>query len=136
MSEPVIQASTSSQPIRKPLDARQLALARQAQSTRGRLDQVAAELGLANEEEALKAVAAALGLEFVDLSSTKPDLGLLRRFPIKLIHRHNVFPLRLEEESLVLAIGNPFNLDAVDAVGAATGQSVLPVVVFPTSWPS
>jgi general secretion pathway protein E/type IV pilus assembly protein PilB len=131
MSEPVIQASASSPPALKRLDARQLALARQAQSTRGRLDQVAAELGAANEEESLKAVAASLGLEFVELTSTKIDLGLLRRFPIKLIHRYNVFPLRLEEGSLVLAIGNPFNLDAVDAVGAATGQSVLPVLTFP-----
>jgi general secretion pathway protein E/type IV pilus assembly protein PilB len=131
MSEPVIQASASSPPALKRLDARQLALARQAQSTRGRLDQVAAELGVANEEESLKAVAASLGLEFVELTSTKIDLGLLRRFPIKLIHRYNVFPLRMEEGSLVLAIGNPFNLDAVDAVGAATGQSVLPVLTFP-----
>jgi general secretion pathway protein E/type IV pilus assembly protein PilB len=131
MSEPVIQASASPQPVVKRLDAHQLALARQAQSTRGRLDQVAAELGTANEEESLKAVAAALGLEFVELGGTKIDLGLLRGFPIKLIHRYNVFPLRVEDGSLVLAIGNPFNLEAVDAVGAATAQSVLPVLAFP-----
>ena len=97
---------------------------------------MAAELGLANEEEALQAVAAALGLEFVELSSTKPDLGLLRRFPIKLIHRHNVFPLRLEEESLVLAIGNPFNLDAVDAVARRPVRACCRWWCFPTSWPS
>jgi general secretion pathway protein E/type IV pilus assembly protein PilB len=131
MSEPVIQASASTEPVAKRLDSRQLALARQAQSARGRLDQVAAELGAADEEQALRAVGAALGLEFVDLTSTKLDLGLLRKFPIKLIHRYSVFPLRVEEDSLVLAVGNPFNLDAVDAVGAAAGQSVLPVLALP-----
>lgn len=32
---------------------------------------------------------------------------------------------------MVVAMGNPFDLPAMDAVSAATGQSVLPVVVLP-----
>ena len=97
---------------------------------------MAAELGAADEEQALRAVGAALGLEFVDLTSTKLDLGLLRKFPIKLIHRYSVFPLRVEEDSLVLAVGNPFNLDAVDAVGAAAGRACCRCWRCRTSWPS
>ena len=113
------------------LGARRMQLAREAQAADGRLSRVAAELGFDGEEDALQAVGEAMGLEFVDLSETDVDLSLLQEFPIKLIHRHGVFPIRLEEGSLVVATGNPFELHALDAVGATTGRSVLPVLALP-----
>ena len=113
------------------LDARQLLVAREAQVRDGRLDQAAAELGFDSEEQALRAVGESLGCDFVDLASAKIDLSLLESFPLKLIHRHGVFPIRREDGSLVVAVGNPFDLHAVDAVSAATGLSVLPVVALP-----
>jgi len=45
------------------LDTRQLTVARQAQASRGRLDRLAEQLGLAAEEEALRAVGESLGLD-------------------------------------------------------------------------
>jgi len=121
-----------------PLDTRtgllgpqQMRLAHEAQAADGRLDQVALQLGFASEEEALRAVGKTLGLELVDLAAAKIDLTLLEDFPIKLIHRYGVFPLRREGDSLVVATGNPFDLHAVDAVSAATGTSVLPVLALP-----
>ena len=113
------------------LDPRQLALAREAQATDGHLGHVAAELGCENEGEALALVAETLGLEVIDLASTEVDLSLLEGFPLRLIHRHGVFPIRTEQGSLVVATGNPFDLHALDAVGAATGKSVLPVLAAP-----
>lgn len=113
------------------LGTRRMQLAREAQAADGRLSRVAAELGFDGEEDALQAVGEAMGLEFVDLSETEVDLSLLQEFPIKLIHRHGVFPIRLDEGSLVVATGNPFELHALDAVGAATGRSVLPVLALP-----
>ncbi|NUQ62645.1 MAG: Flp pilus assembly complex ATPase component TadA [Pirellulales bacterium] len=113
------------------LDARQLQLAREAQAAHGRLSQVAADLNFATEEDALRAVAESLGMDYIDLSAAKVDLSLLEGFPIKLIHRYGVFPLKYEDGSLVLATGNPFDLQAVDAVSAATCVSVVPVVVLP-----
>ncbi len=88
------------------------------------------KLGFLSEESAL-AVGNTLGMEMVDLAKTKIDLGALESFPIKLIHRHMVFPLGADGDSLLLAIGNPFDLHALDAVGAATGRSVVPVVALP-----
>jgi general secretion pathway protein E/type IV pilus assembly protein PilB len=97
------------------------------------LIQLAAELGFATptEEDALRALSDAMGMEVVDLNTARVDPALLKNFPIKLIHRYTVFPLRMEEGSLVLAISNPFDLHAVDAVGAALGVSVLPVLAVP-----
>jgi len=90
-----------------------------------------AELGLCSEEEALRGVAESLGCPFAEGASLQVDPSLLRDFPIKLIHRYRVFPVRREEDSLLVATSNPFDLEALDAVSAATGLSVLPVVTPP-----
>ena len=113
------------------LGARELDLARRAQQTDGRIDGVALELGFATEEEALAAVGRALGMELVDLATVRIDLSLLEDFPIKFIHRYGVFPIGRRAGSLVVATGNPFDLHALDAVSAAVGMSVLPVVALP-----
>jgi general secretion pathway protein E len=110
------------------LDERQLRLAREALSTDGRLDRAAAELGFAGEDEALAAVGEALGLELIDLAKTEIDLPLLRQFPVKLIHQYGVFPVRLQDDALVVATGDPFDLHALDAASAATGRSIVPVL--------
>ena len=114
------------------LDARKLKIAREAQAQDGGLQRVATELGFDTEESALRAVGQALGMDMVDLTKTTTDPEVLRRFPVKLIHRHEVFPIRHDGQSLVLAIGDPFDLHALDAVGAATGMSIVPVVAVPS----
>src|SRR6476646_11529579 len=58
-----------------------------------RLDVAAVDLGLVTEEAALRALGDEVGIPFVDLESQKIDLNLLRGFPLKLIHRHSLFPL-------------------------------------------
>ena len=113
------------------LDARQMRMAAEAQSSDGSLRLVAADLGFDSEEEALRAVSHSLGLAMVDLTAIKIEPAVLKDFPFKLIHRYNVFPLRVQDGSLMVATGNPFDLASVDAVTAATGLSVLPVVAPP-----
>ncbi len=114
------------------LDARKLKIAREAQARDGSLQLVARELGFDDEDTVLAAVGQSLGMDMIDLTKITPDLEVLRRFPIKLIHRHMVFPIESDGESLVLAIGDPFDLHALDAVGAATGLSIIPVVALPS----
>ena len=113
------------------LDAHEFQIAREAQNSHGSLDKVVVTLGFPTEELAVQSVAATLGLDFVDLSTVEPDLSLLRGFPVKLIHRYGVFPLRQSETGLVVVTGNPFDLHALDAVSTAAGCSVIPVVALP-----
>jgi general secretion pathway protein E/type IV pilus assembly protein PilB len=110
------------------LDERQLRLAREALSTDGRLDRAAGELGFASEDDALAAVGEALGLELIDLANAEIDLALLGQFPVKLIHQYRIFPVRMQDDSLVVATGDPFDLHALDAASAATGRSIVPVL--------
>ena len=110
------------------IDERQLERARLAQNDGVRLDQVVVELGLVSEEAALKALGEEVGIDFIDLSEIDVDRQLLARFPQKYIHRSNLFPIRQENGTLVVATSDPFNLYPLDDLGAATGQNVVPVL--------
>jgi len=113
------------------LGPRQLDMARAALESDGRLDQLALELGFAAEEDLFRAIGEALGMEFLDLATAKIDASALANFPIKFIHRYSVFPICRKHNSLVVASGNPFDLHALDAISAAVGMSVIPVVALP-----
>jgi len=113
------------------LAAHELQQLREAQRTPGQLSQVVSILGLGSMDEAWRIISHTLGLELIDLSKIEVDLSLLQSFPLKAIHRYGVFPLYKEGDSLVVVTGNPLDLQAIDAVGALVGESVIPVVAMP-----
>jgi type II secretory ATPase GspE/PulE/Tfp pilus assembly ATPase PilB-like protein len=110
------------------LDDRQLALVREALASGQRMEQAVAALSFLNEDNALVAVAEALGLETIDLAHTEIDRSLLEKFPIKLIHQYQIFPVAWRDDALLVATSDPCDLHALDAVSAATGWSVTPVL--------
>lgn len=84
--------------------------------------------GLVEEEDALKALGEALGMDYVDLRNAEVDLEVVKSFPQKLIYRHNLFPLSRVNGSLTLATADPLDVYALDEAGAATGLAIVPVV--------
>jgi len=84
--------------------------------------------GAVREDVALRAVAEAVGLEFVDLRDANIDPSLLQAVPQRLIFRQMLFPLRRENGSLVVATSDPFDIYPLDEVSAATGLAVHPVL--------
>jgi general secretion pathway protein E/type IV pilus assembly protein PilB len=109
------------------LSPEQLKRCRQLLETE-QVDQIAYEFGFSDEQQCLAALGNAVGLDIVDLSKVEPDAAALTGFPVRLIHRHNVFPIGRSGGMLTLAVGNPFDVQAVDAVSAATGETVTPVL--------
>ena len=95
------------------------------------LEGILAETQCETAEELLANVAASLGLRFVDLSTIQFDRSLLDEFPIKLVHRYQVFPIAKNADSLTVATSNPFELHAIDAVSSATDCRVITVVAQP-----
>jgi general secretion pathway protein E/type IV pilus assembly protein PilB len=91
----------------------------------------AIELGYVSEENALRAVGDAVGLDYVDLTGEEDEDELRRlveSFPQKLIYRQTLFPIRRSNGTLVVATADPFDLYPLDEVSAATGLSVIPVL--------
>jgi len=111
-----------------PLDSKQLERAREIQSQDGGLARFADEAGFASGDVAVAALAAALGLDWIDLTAAPVDRALLDTVPVRLIHRYRIFPVASSGDSLTIAIANPFDIDSADAVGAATGLCVTAVV--------
>jgi len=56
------------------------------------------------------------------------DLSLLKEVPQKLMHKHVLFPIRREGDTLFVATSDPFDLYSIDAISAVTGLVVEPVL--------
>lgn len=110
------------------LSAEQLDTARVGGMDGVRLLEAVVGRGFVTEEAALRAVGEEVGLDFIDLATAEVDLGLLKIFPQRLIHRQSLFPVKRSNGSLTVATSDPFDLYPLDEVSAATGLSVIPVL--------
>ncbi|MBX3440628.1 MAG: type II/IV secretion system protein, partial [Planctomycetaceae bacterium] len=107
----------------------ELRRARDLYKADGHFEQFAFEQNAEHEQDVIERIADALGLLSADLTSVQADSSLVSRFPVKLIHRHGIFPLRMTDGVLELALADPFDTQAIDAASAAVGLSVIPVLV-------
>jgi general secretion pathway protein E/type IV pilus assembly protein PilB len=96
------------------------------------LGDLALDFGLADEVELFQSLAVTLDLPFVPPGKLEAESDMLEVVPARLVHRYGVFPLAVEDQLLRLAVSDPFNVSALDAVAAATGLGVSPVVCVPT----
>ena len=105
-----------------------LSRAFQARTNGSRVDQMAVELGFVGEADALRALGAETGVEFIDLEATAVDLELLGPFPPRLIHRHGLFPIERRLGAIVVATSDPLDLYPLDEASAALGCPIVPVL--------
>ena len=115
------------------LNAVQMRIARQGFLEDERLLQPTLnQLGARTEEIALAGIAKKLGIKVVNLAASELPEDVLDAFPIKIIHRRNVFPLGVQPDgALYVATCNPFDLSAVDEISVAVGKPTVPVIAPP-----
>src|SRR6202158_4241995 len=89
------------------------------------------EKGFCKEEIILPLLAEELGMELVDLSNRIVEQATLESMPMKLVHRHTLMPLSRENGSMVVATGDPFDVNALDELQTITGLQVIPVLASP-----
>jgi general secretion pathway protein E/type IV pilus assembly protein PilB len=89
------------------------------------------ERGLVKEEDVFAAMAEEFDLELVDLTKVTVEPETLRSVPLKLVHRHNLFPLSRSNGSLVVATGDPYAVNALDELQTVTGLKIKPVLANP-----
>ena len=93
-----------------------------------RFDQAVIDMGLLTEEETLRALADELGMKFVELKNFSVDRDLLSQFPTSTIYRHSLLPLRRDNGRVEVATSDPFDLEALDELGAVSGLRLDPVL--------
>ena len=95
------------------------------------LSSVTSEFGFLTDLQALQSVAHSLGMSVVDLSKETIDRSILEGFPVRLLHRHGIFPIDRSPASIRIVMSNPFDVQAADAVSADTGLFVMTSLALP-----
>ncbi|WP_104165816.1 GspE/PulE family protein [Cryobacterium sp. N22] len=84
--------------------------------------------GVISEAQFAKARAAQVNLPFVELTDYPVDRLAVALVPVSVCRRHEVLPILIDGNRLVLAMVDPGNVFAVDDVRAASGMRVTQVV--------
>jgi type IV pilus assembly protein PilB len=104
------------------------ALAQQA-STGERLGHALVSMGLTTPDAIARAVADQLGIEYINVAALTISDDVLTSLPEAVIRRHQVIPIREEENSLVLGMVDPLDVLALDDVRRATTREVIPAAI-------
>ncbi len=78
------------------------------------LGKILVEKGYVNEEDILSVLSVQLGMKEVDLSKVKIPKDLLDRVPGAIAKAYKIMPVRMEGNALVVAMGDPMNVQILD----------------------
>ena len=108
------------------------ALAKQKLQPGKRLGEVLVELGIVSEIAIGQTLARKIGLEFMDLRTLTMQSSAVSEIPSKVIQEYTVFPIRSDDFSITVAMGDPLSADALDALRFSTRKRIVEVVAAPS----
>jgi type IV pilus assembly protein PilB len=104
----------------------------QATAERGRLGRslgrVLVDLGMVTEAQLVAALAAQIGMPFVDLGDYPVDGSAVAAFPSAVARRYTALGIGFEDGRIVVAMADPANIVALDDIRSITGRDVKPVI--------
>jgi len=92
------------------------------------LGQLLLSLGHINKTDLARALAQRLRLDFIELTERDVDKGVATLVEQKVLRKHGVVPLRLENNRLLVAMSDPTNIHALEDLVMISGYPVTPVV--------
>lgn len=98
------------------------------QSQGVRLGQALIDLGFLTESQMIKSLSEQLGVQYVNLSSYRVDPAVLSLVPAEVAWNYHVFPLFRIRDRLTVAMVNPLDVFAIDALTRKTKMKIEPVV--------
>lgn len=96
--------------------------------TKRRLGEVLVDGGVITEEELIEALQTQLGIDFIDLSQVDFDPELVHVISKNVARTYTVVPVKTTPDEVYLAMADPLNFVAIEAVKAATRKRVIPMV--------
>lgn len=109
------------------ITAEQLATAREARADE-RIDRSLIQMGMVSEDDVLRAFSTEFGIPYIDLKTITVDEELLVEFPTSSIYRHSLLPLYRENGHVVVATGDPLDLEGLDELSTLSGLKLEPVI--------
>jgi predicted nucleic acid-binding Zn-ribbon protein len=104
------------------------ALQEQQEHPQRRLGALLVELGHTESDVIAQVLACQLRLPFVHLEQDVPEEIAIRLVSGRLCRHHHCVPVRIKDESVILAMSNPLDLIAIEDIELATSRRVDPVV--------
>lgn len=108
-------------------DQLQQALQLQKQGKK-RLGTVLIDSGMISQKQLIEALEMQLGIEFVDLSKVSIPSELSHAFSRNIAKRYGVVPVAAAKDELHIAMSDPLNFVAIEAVKTATRKRVIPMI--------
>jgi type IV pilus assembly protein PilB len=94
----------------------------------GRLGSILVRLGLVSEDRVLRGLSAQLRTPSANLSTRRCPGGVIGLMPEALMERYEAYPVGVEGGRLVLAMADPTDLSAIQALEFRIGVSIRAVV--------
>jgi type IV pilus assembly protein PilB len=88
-------------------------------------------LEFVRKSDVIKALANQFGMEFVSLSGHEVDKELLDLIPGEVAQRYKIVPVYRMESTIVVALGDPLDVETVDALRYVLKQDISAVVALP-----
>jgi len=116
---------------RHPVEEQILEEARQEANTEGvPLTRVLVERSVVSSDEMTLAFSEYLNMPPISLEHFSPDKTVLDAIPRDVMARHSMIPVAASGRLLTVALGDPFDVLAVDAARQHTGYAIIPVVAW------
>ena len=103
-----------------------------ARETDEALESVLTKLGIVSEQDMATAFSCSLGLPRVRLADVHPDVAICSTLSIQFLRRFRILPFASEGQRLDVAMANPLDTYASNAISLATRRVVYPYVATPT----
>lgn len=80
--------------------------------------------GVVAEEKLLQGLAQCLGLGFTRLNEREIDPSIRAKVPTKAVFQHHVMPMRMEDDHLLVATNDPFNMAMIECLRMVTRSRI------------
>jgi type IV pilus assembly protein PilB len=90
----------------------------------GQIGKALVELGYLDEKRLLRALCEDAGIRYLSPEELKPEPGAVSAVPENVARNHTALPLRQENGRLLIAMADPFDISAVNALERATGRPI------------
>jgi Type II secretion system (T2SS), protein E, N-terminal domain len=96
----------------------------------GKLGSILVELGFVQEAELARVLAEKLRLPYANLFDPEIPETVIHLIKPGIAKKYQVMPVKKDGKSLVLAMADPMDLEAMDAIRFATGSNIKPVLAM------
>lgn len=95
-----------------------------------RMGEQLVECGFVTERQIIEALEIQLGIQYIDLSKTVIPTEMAQVLSKNIARKHSVIPVKLERDSLYLAMSDPLNFMALEEIKTATKKQIIPMVAM------